>query len=412
MKRLFRIGSGLFIYSLMPILSWIVLSYTLGDTRISNVYSLTYAMQYVWMILKSFFATSANIRKHKEQQPNATWNGIFWGTIFSAIIFAIPLIFVDNYISFFGQDAQLYRIYAIYAIAQLFIQTLFSFIIEKLFFEDKEKIANIHLFAFNMLNFVLVVVLTLLIENKLLAFIITLAILFIYVLALYIWQFEKFKIDFSFFKNFKYESASIVSAIFMTLIYLFGFQNVFSAGEEYLVALNLVALCTDAQLDCLDAISTVAKVDISKNRYNYKRELKNSYFFTLIVIASSLVMVSALIFLFNVSWTLVLIYMAFQAFAFLTIPISYMLSAFTQLEYSPVLNTVISLSTKAVRVLLSVVIISPFCTNIGQVVEGSLLLVALLIIRFTKYKVSDGKLVVKTAKNSSDAVLGGDDGDS
>ncbi len=411
MKRLFRIGSGLFIYSLIPILSWIVLSYTLGDSRISNVYSLTYAMQFVWMILKSFFASSANIRKHKEQQSNATWNGIFWGTIFSAIIFAIPLIFVDNYISFFGQDEELYRIYVIYAIVQLFIQTMFSFIIEKLFFEDKDKIANIHLFAFNILNFVVVVVLTLLIENTLLAFIITLAILFIYVLALYIWQFEKFKIDFSFFKNFKYESASIVSSIFMMLIYLFGFQNVFSTGEEYLIALNLVTLCTDAQWDCLGAISTVAKVDISKNRYNYRQELKNSYFFTLIVIASSFVMTFALIFLFNASLPLVLIYMAFQVFDFLTTPISDILAVFTQLEYSPVLNTIISLSTKAVRVLLSVVIMSPFCTDIGQVVEAVLLLGALMIIRFTKYKVSEGKLLVKTSENDLENLPNGEEGD-
>lgn len=411
MKRLFRIGSGLFIYSLIPILSWIVLSYTLGDSRISNVYSLTYAMQFVWMILKSFFASSANIRKHKEQQSNATWNGIFWGTIFSAIIFAIPLIFVDNYISFFGQDEELYRIYVIYAIVQLFIQTMFSFIIDKLFFEDKDKIANIHLFAFNILNFVLVVVLTLLIENTLLAFIITLAILFIYVLALYIWQFEKFKIDFSFFKNFKYESASIVSSIFMMLIYLFGFQNVFSTGEEYLIALNLVTLCTDAQWDCLGAISTVAKVDISKNRYNYKQELRNSYFFTLIVIASSLVMTFALFFLFNASLLLVLIFIAFQVFDFLTTPISDILAVFTQLEYSPVLNTIISLSTKAVRVLLSVVIMSPFCTDIGQVVEAVLLLGTLLIIRFTKYKVSEGKLLVKTSENDLETLSSGEEGD-
>lgn len=411
MKRLFRIGSGLFIYSLIPILSWIVLSYTLGDSRISNVYSLTYAMQFVWAILKSFFASSANIRKYKEQQPNATWNGIFWGTIFSAIIFAIPLIFVDNYISFFGQDEELYRIYVIYAIVQLFIQTMFSFIIEKLFFEDKDKIANIHLFAFNILNFVLVVVLTLLIENTLLAFIITLAILFIYVLALYIWQFEKFKIDFSFFKNFKYESASIVSSIFMMLIYLFGFQNVFSTGEEYLIALNLVTLCTDAQWDCLGAISTVAKVDISKNRYNYRQELKNSYVFTLIVIASSFVMTFALIFLFNASLPLVLIYIAFQVFDFLTTPISDILAVFTQLEYSPVLNTIISLSTKAVRVLLSVVIMSPFCTDIGQVVEAVLLLGTLLIIRFTKYKVSEGKLLVKTSENDLETLSSGEEGD-
>ena len=71
MKRLFRIGSGLFIYSIIPILSWIVLSYVLGDNRISNVFSITYAIQFIWSILKYLFGSGANIRKEKENNKNS-----------------------------------------------------------------------------------------------------------------------------------------------------------------------------------------------------------------------------------------------------------------------------------------------------------------------------------------------------
>ncbi len=262
MKKLFRIGSGLFIYSIIPILSWIVLSFCLGDSRISNVFSITYAMQFVWTILKCLFGSGANIRKEKENNSNSVWNSIFWGTIFSALIFAIPLIFVDKYIAFFGQDIEFYRIYVIYGIALLFLQTLFSFIIEKLYFEDKEKIANIHLFAFNLITFSVLILFSLIIPNTLVALLLTLSVSLIYVICLYVWQFEKFKIDFTFFKNLKYESANIVSSIFMLIIYLFGFKIAFSAGEEYLVALNIIGLSTDTQWDMLGAISTVAKVDI------------------------------------------------------------------------------------------------------------------------------------------------------
>ena len=122
-------------------------------------------------------------------------------------------------------------------------------------------------------------------------------------------------------------------------------------------------------------------------------------------------MTFALFFLFNASLLLVLIFIAFQVFDFLTTPISDILAVFTQLEYSPVLNTIISLSTKAVRVLLSVVIMSPFCTDIGQVVEAVLLLGALLIIRFTKYKVTEGKLLVKTSENDLENLPNGEEGD-
>ena len=268
MKRLFGIGSSLFIYSIIPILSWVVLSFILDDSRIANVFSICYAIQFVWSIFKYLFGSGANIRKEKEHDNNATWNGIFWGTIFAIIVFSIPIIFVDKYINFFGQDTEFYRIYVIYGITQLFVQTLLQFIIEKLYFEDKEKLANIHVFVFNILNFLILIILCACIKNTFIALIATLAVLLIYVICLYVWQFQKFKIDFKFFKNIKYESANLFNALFMLIIYLFGYRNAFSAGEEYLLALNIVALCTDAQWDMLSAYDIVAKVDISKNRYN------------------------------------------------------------------------------------------------------------------------------------------------
>ena len=153
MKRIFRIGSGLFIYSIIPILSWIVLSYVLNDTRISNVFTITYPSQFFYSILKALFASGANIRKEKEGNSNSIGNGIFWGTIFSVIIFAIPIIFVDQYIAFMGQEVEFYRNFVIFGIALLGLQTLFSLVMEKLYFEDKEKIANRHLIAFNLLTF-------------------------------------------------------------------------------------------------------------------------------------------------------------------------------------------------------------------------------------------------------------------
>jgi len=394
MKRLFRIGSGLFIYSIIPILSWIVLSRVLGDSRISNVFSITYAIQFVWLILKCLFASGANIRKQKENNQNSVWNGIFWGTIFSALIFAIPLIFVDNYIAFFGQDVEFYRNYVIYGIALLFLQTLFSFIIEKLYFEDKEKTANIHLFAFNLTTFAVLILSSLIIPNTLIALLLTLGVLLIYVICLYIWQFEKFKIDFSFFKNFKYESANIVSSLFMLIIYLFGFKNAFAAGQEYLVALNLVGLCTDTQWDMLEAVSTVAKVDISKGRFEYKKLLKDGYIYSIIVILTSVVMSFALFKYYNANLLIVLAILAFQVIDMLFAPYHRILSRFIQIEYSPTLMTILSLSLKVIRTALSVLILSPYCTEIGQIVQGGLMFIALLIIRFIKFKVVDNKLTI------------------
>ena len=280
----------------------------------------------------------------------------------------------------------------------MFLQTLFSFIIEKLYFEDNEKIANIHLFAFNLTTFLVLILSNLLISNTLVALLLTLGVLLIYIICLYVWQFEKFKIDFSFFKNFKYESANIISNFFMLIIYLFGFRIVFSAGEEYLVALNFVCLCTDTQWDMLDAISIATKIDISKGRFEYRRLVKNAYFYTLIVVLSSVIMTFSLFNFYNAKFIIVIQILIFQVIDMLFAPYHRVLSKFIQIEYSPALMTILSLVLKIVRTILSVVIISPYCTEIGQIVQGGLMFVSLLLIRFTKFRFEDNKLIIKQKK--------------
>lgn len=395
LKRILRIGSGLFIYSIVPILSWILLGFIKGDPRIENVFSITYPMQFVYVIVVSMFATAANIRANKEQDDNQIYSSAFWGIAFSVIIFLIPTIFVDEYIIFFGQDAGFYRVYVIYSFLLNIIQTIFSFVIEKMFFEDKDKKANLHLLAFNLINLALLVVSSLIFSDFVISLIITLAVLFVYVVVLICCECKKFKINFSFLRNFRYESANIISNIFMFLIYLFGLKNAFCAGQEYVLALTTVGLCTDAFWDALQAISKIAKIDLSKKRYNYKQELKNSFVLTAIVILLSCVMTITLSLLNGAKLSIVLIYLSFQIFDIATEPFKQIMSTYTQLEFSPRLNTIINFVFKAVRIVLSVFIISPFCTEIGQITQCILLFGSYIILRVVKYKVVEGKLMIK-----------------
>lgn len=394
MKRLFYIGSGKFIFSLFPVLTWFILSAILQDANALNVFSLIYSIQFISTFFKSLFSTGANVRGNKKKDPNAVWNGIFWGTIFSVAVFTILLVYVNKYIEFFGLDVSTYRDYTIYGMGFYFLQTTFSFIIEKLYFEDKEKMANVHQIIFNVVNICLVSVLALCLVNKLLAFIITLCVLSIYVIVLYVREFNKFKINFSFIKNIRYDTLSLISSIFMCLIYFFGFRTVFSAGEEYLVAVNIVTLATDPQWDCLDAISTVVKVDLSKDRYQYKKELKNAYLYCFVVVLSSIIISFALAFAYGASIVLVVIYLAFQVVDMFSYPYQEILCVYTQIEYSPTISVAIDLSAKVVRTILATIIISPFCTDIAQLID-SLILMSICFVRMFKFKVVDGKMVLK-----------------
>ncbi len=402
MKRLFRIGFGMFIFSFIPVLLWIILSYVLGDSRISNVFSITYAIQFVYSIIVAFFGSGANIRQEKEKDANSAYNGIFWGTIFSIIIFSVPLIFVDEYIAFFGQDVAFYKPYVIFSIVLLFVQTLFELVIQKLYFEDNEKLANIHLITFNLCTLGLTIILSWSIPRIEIALLITIIVLLIYVISLYIWKIKKFKIDFKFYKNFRYESGNIIVYLFFMFIYLFGLKNAFSAGEEYVIALNLVALCTDSQWDSLCAISTVAKVDISKDRYNYKKEIRSAYIYTCIVMLSSILMTVCLGCIYELNMAIVLIYLMFQIMDMLFDPFLSIMENFIQINYSPTLNTTIKFSALVVRTIISVFLLSPYCTNIGQIVESVILITAFVIVRLKKFKLKDGRLEIVPTKTQKE----------
>ena len=66
MKRLLKISFDLALLSFIPVLSWFCLS-LIEDKNLINIFSLTYPIQYIWSVLKSIFATGANISKEKDK---------------------------------------------------------------------------------------------------------------------------------------------------------------------------------------------------------------------------------------------------------------------------------------------------------------------------------------------------------
>ena len=71
-------------------------------------------------------------------------------------------------------DVSIYKEFALYSVIQLYIQLIFSFILEKMYFEDKNKLANKHCIIFNLLNFVALIISSLIFSNKIMIVIITL----------------------------------------------------------------------------------------------------------------------------------------------------------------------------------------------------------------------------------------------
>lgn len=394
MKRLLRISFNQAIFSFIPVLSWIMLGLIL-DKNLANVFTLTYPLQFIWSIFKSIFATGANISKEKDKNENAVLSGMTLGIIIGFFIFTFIAINIKSYIEFMNMDYSIYKEFAIYSVIQLYIQLVFSFAMEKLYFEGKEKIANKYMLTLNILNFGVLIGLSLLIKNKAIIVTITLFVIFIYTLLITIKQYRKFKFKINLLKNIKYESVSITEATLFFITYLFGFSNALEFGEEYMVALNFVALVTDTQWDSLSAIETVAKIDISKGKFNYKEHRRNAYKLLGILLFTTFLMIAFSYRYYELNFVITLMYLSVEIVDFLVEPIYALKICYLQLtdkfESKVTSNKVVASGIRVVTSFLK----TPFCTAIGQTFSMIEQYIVVNIIFYRNFKINKDGIIEK-----------------
>ena len=364
MKRLLRISFDLSLLSFIPIISWFLLG-IIVDNNLINIFTLTYPLQFIYYIIKSIFSTGANISKEKDKNKDAVMSGLMLGTIVSIFIFTIIILNVDNYISFMNMDINTYKNFTIYSILQLFICLEFAMMQDKLYYEEKNKLANKHSLVFNLLNFILLIGTALITKNQVIIITTTLIPLAIYTLYIYIKNSNKFKFNINVLKCIKYDSVELFNNIAFFLIFLFGLSNAINFGEKYTLALTFVALITDTQWDTAEAIVTAATIDISKNNFNYKEHRRNAYKLLSILFLTSLIMFSLLYRFYDLDFKITMIYFVFEIVNFLIYPIYRIKTCYLQLEWSAFKITENKIFSLFLRMLLSLTK-TPFCTGIGQ----------------------------------------------
>ena len=365
MKRLLRIAFNSAVFSFIPILSWFCLG-LIVDKNLANIFTLTYPLQFIWLLLKSIFGTGANISKQIDQDENAVLSGMTSGTIIGFIVFGLFALDLKSYIKFMNLDYEIYNEFALYSVIQLYIQLLFAFVLEKLYFEGKEKKANKYCIQLNLLNFVVLILSAIFIKNKISIIIITLLSIFIYTLAILIKQYRKFKLEIHIIKYIRYESVEIANNLLFFLIYLFGLSNALEYGEKYTVALNFVALITDTQWDSFDAITTVAKIDISKNKFNYIEHRNNAYRLLGILAFTTFIMLLISYRFYELNLVITFIYLSFEMANFILYPIYTLKTCYLQLGKLAKNITTNKITAGVIRFFISL-IKTPYCTGIGQI---------------------------------------------
>lgn len=398
MKRLLRISFDLSLLSFIPIISWFLLG-IIVDKNLINIFTLTYPLQFIYYIFKSIFSTGANISKEKDNNKDAVMSGLFIGSILATIVFILIALNVDSYINFMNMDVSIYRTFTIYSIFEIYISLEFAIILNKLYYEGKNELANKYSIVFNLLNFVLLITTSLLTKNQTIIVLITLIPLMIFTLFIMLKNSDSFKLKFNLFKCIKYDSVELFNNIAFLLIFLFGLSNALVFGEKYALALTFVALITDTQWDTADAIVTAATIDISKNNFNYKYHRNNAYKLLGILFLTSLFMFVCLYGFYDLDFKITMIYLSFEIVNFMIYPIYRIKTCYLQLEWSSFKTTSNKIVASILRMMISL-LKTPFCTGIGQVSSSIYQFITVSLFFKLNYKMDrQGRIISKNKNN-------------
>lgn len=393
MKRLLKISLDNALLSFIPILSWLLIGIII-DKSLINIFTLIYPIQFIWLILKNIFITGANISKEKDKNESAVMSAFVVGSLISLIIFLILIINIDKYILFMNMSVSRYKIFAIYYIIQLFMQLILAFVLEKLYYEKKNTLANKYTLTFNLINFVTLIGLSLITKNQIVITIITLIILGLYTLIILLKSINKFKFKLNLLNCIKYNSVDLIGNIVMFISYLIGLNIVTNYGETYATAISFIALITDTQWDVIMAIVTAAQIDISNKCFNYKEHLINAYKLLAILITSIFILFVILYRYYDLNLNIVCIYLIIEMIDFIIHPLYKMKCVYLTLEYNPKKTSTNKFITGIIRMLLSF-LHNPFCTTLGQVISSTYECISINIM----YKNNKEKVLVNENKN-------------
>lgn len=386
MKRLLRISFDILITSIVPIISWFLLGIIL-DSHLVNVFTLTYPLQCVMGMILAVFGTGANITVYRDKNKNAGNNGIFYGIIFSILIYGVIIFNNDAYISFMNMDNAIYKTFCIYSIFQIFCQTILQLILTKLYYKEENSKANKIAVVFNIINFITLIGTALITKNQFITALITGIVIFIIDVILIIKNIGKIDFKINIKNCFKYNSVSFSISFLFFVMYLFGFSNSFEYGEKYMIAITFATLVTDTQWDITDAVKTVAKVDIAKKKFNYKEHLKNAIKLYSLLILSVLVMSLITYGFYKPDLIVVSIFIFLHIVDFITAPFIEIKICFLQLEDSAFKMTLNVIIAYIIRTIISFAP-TPFCTIIAQMSS----MVYELICTKINFKKYEGKL--------------------
>lgn len=291
---------------------------------------------------------------------------MLFGTLFVGLLTIILVFNIEFYIEFMSMNRNIYHNFCVYSVIWMYFSFIMQLLIQKLYYDGDNNSANKINIKFNLLNFLLIIILSIIIQKEVFAITLTLVVDFIVLAAIFLKYYQKTKFNLSFKNNIRYTSFGLLGNIGMLLTYGIGIGNSFSYGSKYVNAINFGGLTTDAQWDMLDSINTAAKIDFTEKKFNYKESLKNAYKLLAIVISTILIMNITLYWYFKPDIIVLIIILLIQFVDMLSHPLISIRMSYLQINATTNKHNIFYGISRIIRIFCSF-IPSAFCTHIGQI---------------------------------------------
>lgn len=328
-------------------------------------------MAFIYVMNVAIFAVGANITARKIKDKNVIMTNLMVGSIFTGGFTLIMCVLVDWYLGLMGVAAVDYRDFVVYSLIRSGLATIISMISQKLYYRNEIRKSNNMNVMFGVVDFILIVGLNMLIDSHV-AIIITLVVDTVVTVVYLAKNHERWKFRLSAWNNIKNSSFEILDNLGMFVAYGVGFSHSFSYGQKYLDATNFETLITDSQWDMLnESLHTVAKVDVTENKFDYSKLRKASFGFMGILVISMVVMGGALYWYYQPDLPLLATMLMTQLVDMAMSIVYYIKFDYLQINDNRKAHNAVILLTRVVRVVCAF-LPTGFCVYIGQLASTSI----------------------------------------
>lgn len=396
MKRLFNIAVTAGLQSLLPILLWIILSVVRKDAVISEGFTYTYPFQFIYILIFDTLTTGAlKLCKLKQGDFRVALGVIITAFIIITAIGSLMIINMETTVSIIGTDMTHSDIIA-FGILNLSIDIIPCSISKYLIYTGDELESFKLTIKYYLGRIPIAIILALAIENRAVS-LISISLSFFILTMVLCWgkYLRHAKASKWMFNGVRYALGDMGYSLGMLVIYTFGI-NKLAQSAAMIASYNAYALCTDTQWDVLSSgIDTDATIDISEGRYKILTNFKRYVIYSLILLATSIVLMLGLRMMIPFGLKMAFMILAIECGLFPIYAFKYNLNSLNVIYANGVLMLVSTLITYIARTIVTVVSKSELALSWGVVtscVIGTLWSVVIYLTYKKKIKVDMGNM--------------------